>query len=317
MSETDDVSRNLPQAKTRAPPRSFSLIWLVPLAAALVAIYLVYQHLREFGPTITIKFRDVTGLKPGQSALQYRGTDIGQVTAVALSNDRQSASVKIKLRRQAEPVACAGSVFWIVRPQLGMGNITGLGTLITGPYIEVLPGGGARTAEFTGIDRSAMMIDPHGLTVVLHADHSGSLRAGVPLYYRGIEVGAVRETQLSTNSATGEIQCVIRQRYAPLVRAETKFWNVTGLDVRVGLFRGAEVNVESLKSLFIGGIAFATPKNVSAGPVVAGTLFSLHDKPEKEWLNWAPNIFLPPHEALLDPAEAAERQIEIPPRPLP
>jgi len=113
----------------------------------------------------------------------------------------------------------------------------------------------------------ALRIDPHGLTIILVASHGGSLHTGQPIYYRGIEVGAVRQARLSTNSTTVKIECVIRQRYANLVRPESRFWNVTGLEVRVGLFRGAELSIESLKSLFLGGIAMARagPRTMAAG----------------------------------------------------
>jgi paraquat-inducible protein B len=286
----------LPRAKTRRRRWSIPLIWVVPLGAALVAAWLVYQRARESGPKITIRFRDGEGLNPGQTPIRYRGADVGQVSAVALSEDHRYATVEARLHRSGAFVACQGSVFWIVRPQLGAGNFTGLGTLITGPYITVLPGEGSRAADFVGVDDSPLVLDPHGLRIVLLSSHGGSLQAGVPIYYRGIEVGAVRETRLSTNATTVEIHSVIRRPYAPLVRAESKFWNVTGLDVRVGLFRGAEIDVESLKSLLIGGIAFATPEDSKDEPVHDGMVFRLYDREEKKWLEWAPPIAIPPGE---------------------
>jgi paraquat-inducible protein B len=284
---------NLPRAKTKSRPLRFSLIWVVPIVAALVAGYLIYHRVREFGHSVTVRFRDVEGLKPGQSSVQFRGAAIGEVVKIELSPDQQYAIVKIKLRRFASSVAREGSIFWIVRPQLGMGNLTGLGTIIAGPHIAVLPGNGKITAAFVGLENSPMVLDPNGLKVILLSSRGGSFRAGVPIYYRGIEVGAVQDTELSTNSIAVEIRCVIRHRYAELVRSGSKFWNVTGLDVRVGLFRGAEVNVESLKSLFIGGIAFATPDDPKSNPVQDGMIFRLYDQPDKEWLDWSPRITIP------------------------
>jgi paraquat-inducible protein B len=171
-----------------------------------------------------------------------------------------------------------------------------LGTLITGPYITVLPGEGKAAGKFIGVEHSPAMLDPNGLKIILLSGHSGSLGPGVPIYYRGIEVGAVQKTRLSTNATLVEIHGVIRRRYAPLVRPDSKFWNVTGLDVRVGLFHGAEVNVESLKSLLLGGIAFATPNDLKGEPVQDGVIFRLHDRPEKEWSEWSPRIELPPED---------------------
>jgi paraquat-inducible protein B len=238
----------------------------------------------------------VNGVKPGQTPVRYRGANVGEVTSVALSEDLRYAVIEAKLRRNATALAREGSSFWLVRPHVGRGDISGLGTIITGPYIEVLPGQGKAVTEFTGFEHSPMVLDPRGLNVVLLSGRGESLRAGVPIYYRGIEVGAVRETRLSTNAAVVEIACVIRRNYAPLVRPESKFWNVTGLDVRVGLFRGAEVNVESLKSLLIGGIAFATPDDFGPEPARDGMIFRLYDQPETQWSEWTPRIAIVPEE---------------------
>jgi paraquat-inducible protein B len=297
--ETELPAARITKSKWRLP-----VVWIVPVLAAAVAGYLVYQHLHEYGPTISIQFQDVTGLKPRQTLVQYRGADVGKVLSVALSRDRRYATVKLKLRRNAMTLAREGSAFWIVSPRLGMGNVTGLGTIVSGPYIEVLPGNGAPQREFRGVEHSPTMIDPKGLPVVIWTDHGSSLRSGVPIYYRGIEVGAVRETRLSTNASIVEIHGVIRHRYAPLVSTESKFWNVTGFDVRVGLFRGAEVNVGSLKSLIIGGIAFATPENSAAPPAPPQTIFRLYEEPNNDWLKWTPAIYLPPDGEEIEPVSA-------------
>jgi paraquat-inducible protein B len=304
---------DLPKAKTTRRKWSSYSIWIVPILAALVAGSLVYQHVREYGNAITLKFRTSGGVKAGETPVRYRGADIGQVTAVALSSDLQYADVKIKLRRSASSVAREGSIFWIMRPQLEMGLLSGLGTIVTGPYIEVLPGPGKAANSFMGSDISPEVLDPDGLKIILLAGEGGSLRAGVPIYYRGIEVGIIRETRLGTNAAFVEIGAVIRKRYAPLVRTDSKFWNVTGLDLRVGLFHGAEVNVESLKSLLIGGIAFATPENERAKPAEEGMVFRLYEKAQKEWSSWSPSIAIPLEDT--DRAQARvdeEAKIEFP-----
>jgi paraquat-inducible protein B len=292
--QASDAGDKLPRAKTRRRKWDVPYVWMVPVAATLVAGYLVYQRVGGFGPSIEIRFRDVNGVRPGQTPVQYHGGDIGQVTSVTLDKDQQYTTVRVKLRRYASSMAREGAVFWIVRPQLAMGDLSGLGTLVTGPYIDVLPGQGKATTKFTGVEHSPVALDPNGLTVVLLASEANSLRAGVPVYYRGLEVGIVKDAQLSTNATAVEITCVIRRRYAALVRAESRFWNVTGLDVRIGLFRGAEVNVESLKSLLIGGIAFATPDNFKSEPAHDGAVFRLHTETQKEWSKWSPTISLSP-----------------------
>lgn len=292
--EPPEISDDLPEAKVRARRWKFPVVWVVPVVAALVAGYLVYDRVREFGPEITIRFRDAAGLKTGQTPLQYRGVQIGEVTGLELSEDRKAALVKVRLRRSAEPFAREGTAFWIVRPEVGIGNITGLTTVITGPQIEALPGTGKSRTDFVGLESPPVAVERKGLRIVLRTDRLGSLKHGSPVYYRGIEVGAVQDARLGTDAASVDIHVFIRQRYAGLVRRGSKFWDVSGIDMKVGLFRGLEINVESLRSLMAGGIAFATPDDPKDGPAKGGTVYSLYDKPKKEWMEWSPKIPIPP-----------------------
>jgi paraquat-inducible protein B len=225
--------------------------------------------------------------------VKYRGIPIGDVSAIELSRDQRHAIVKVRLRRSAAGVARDGSMFWIVRPQVGLENITGLGTVLTGPEIHVLPGGGEPASEFAGLDGAPSAIEPTGLKILLRASQVGALKPNAPVYYRGIEVGAVEQARLSADAAAVDIHVVIRKRYARLVRSSSKFWVVGGVDVSGGLLRGMEIKIESLKSLLVPGIAFATPDD-GAKPAPNGMGFLLYDQPRKEWLEWAPKIPLPP-----------------------
>src|SRR5688572_30146837 len=184
--QSEDVDTPRARAVVRRG-RGISVIWIVPLVAALIAAYLVYDRVRQAGPRITIRFKDGTGLRPGQSPIKYRGVTIGEVRSISLSPDLQSVEVDARLDRSAAPLAKKGTVFWIVRPEVGIGNITGLGTIISGPYIEVLPGEGAKTKTFQGAAASPLRREK-GVQILLIATQRGSLQVGSPVYYRGIEV---------------------------------------------------------------------------------------------------------------------------------
>ena len=293
LQNNPETAEELPKAKVKIKRWNFSVVWVVPVIATIVAGYLVYDRAQEFGPKITVKFKNGSGLKIGQTPIKYRGVQIGEVTAVELSEDQQNVLVKARLRRSAAPIARQGAVFWVVRPEMGLSNLTALGTVITGPEIAVLPGTGKAQTEFVGLESSPVAVEGKGLKIVLVSDRLGSLVASSPVYYRGFEVGTIQDIQLSTNATTVNIYVFIKQRYANLVRDGSKFWNVSGVDVSIGLFRGMEINMESLRSLAIGGIAFATPNDLKGNPAKAGMVFPLHDKPNKEWLEWAPKIPIP------------------------
>jgi paraquat-inducible protein B len=297
MSETEDnpdTPEELPKAAVKRRRWRLPLIWIVPLVAAAVAAYLVYDRVRAYGPAITIRFKDATGLRAGETPIKHLGVTIAQITAIELTDDTEHVRVTARLPRDGVPIAREGSVFWIVRPELGFGNISGLGTVISGPHIEVLPGKGQPKSEFVGLDTSPVILERNGLKISLLAGRAGPLRLNSPVYYRGVEVGVVQETDLASDATMVNIRLFIRERYAPLVRTGTKFWNVSGADVNAGLFRGVEVKVESLRSLMAGGIAFATPEDSNAKPARNGMVFPLHDEPKKEWLEWSPKIAIRP-----------------------
>jgi paraquat-inducible protein B len=258
-----------------------------------VAATLVYNRLQEFGPTITIKFRDGSGVKAGQTEIRYRGVPVGQVTTIELTPDHEHVVVTARLRHTAAGLAKEGALFWIIRPEVGFGTVRGLSTVLTGAYIQSLPGRGKDRKDFTGLESASPTLGQAGLTVTLAARQVGSVRIGSPVFYRGIEVGSVIAADLGPDATAAQIKVFVPQRYARLVRLGSRFWLQSGVDVNFGLFRGLEVNVESLRSLVAGGIAFATPDD-AGGPVKDGTLFLLHEKPQNEWLDWMPKIPIGP-----------------------
>jgi paraquat-inducible protein B len=280
----------LPVARIRRRRRwGVYLVWFVPLLAAGVAAYLVQSRMQEYGPTITMTFRDANGLKPGQTEVRYRGVAVGEVAKMELNDELTSVVVTARLRREAAAIAREGSVFSVVRPEVGIETVRGLATVITGPYIEVFPGSGAPKTEFTGVDRPSPALGQKGLRITLAASQLNSIRPRTAVYYRGIEVGMVIGGTLSRDATTVHVQTLIEPRYARLVRVGSRFWDTSGLDVNVSLFKGLEINVDSLRSLVAGGIAFATPDGGNP-QAREGTIFVLHDKPAKEWLAWTPKI---------------------------
>ena len=255
------TGEELPKAKLRRKrPWLHAWVWIVPLVAAAVAGYLIVDRLRQFGPEITIQFRDGNGLRVGQTPIKYRGVQVGEVTGVVVSEDREHVLVKVRMQRAVASLAGEGAVFWILRPQVGFGNITGLATVISGPEIQVLAGKGEPRKEFVGLERAPVAMGAAGLHVVLKAEKPVSLRPNSPVYYRGVEVGVVQEIDLSRDSTAGEIHLIIWQRYAGLVRTGSAFWNASGISVKGSLFKGVEVDLESMRALVAGGIQFASPE---------------------------------------------------------
>jgi paraquat-inducible protein B len=276
-----------PKARVRRR-RVLRLVWIVPAMAIAVAAYLLWQRLQEYGPEIRVTFTDGGGLRIGQTALRYRGVQVGEVIGVGLSQDEKRAVVRIRLTRSGAGLAREGSRFWIVRPRVGLGQVTGLTTVLSGPEINVIPGKPGEPAqyEFTGLENPPSSVEG-GLQIVLRGEHP-KMRADAPVYYRGVEVGAVQKIDLAPNALSADVHVVIYARFAPLVREGSAFWDVSGLNVKGGILKGLEVELESLRTFLSGGIEFASPPGTPRAK--PGTVFFLYGEPKKEWLGWAPKI---------------------------
>jgi paraquat-inducible protein B len=286
------TGEELPRAHIRRR-RLFRLSWIVPLVAMVIAGWLIVQHLERQGPEIKVSFSDVSGLRVGQTPVKYRGVEIGEVVGMELSEDRERALVKIRLHESAAGIAREGARFWIVRPRVGWGAVSGLSTVFTGPEIQVLPSDeGPRAVEFVGLESAPAGLESDGLRLVLRATRPKAVRANTPVYYRGVEVGIVQKIGLSPNTAAADLHVLVFRRYAPLVREGSVFWNTSGVSAQGGILKGLEVELESIRSLVQGGVEFATP-SAKAPRAKPGAVFFLHDGPRDEWLNWEPHIRLP------------------------
>jgi len=279
---------DLPRAKIKRQAR-ISVVWLVPLVAAVVAGWLVFENVRQAGPVISIQFSDGNEIEANQTTLRYRGVRVGTVRSVQLTPDAQHIEVKARLDNFAKNLAREGSLFWIVRPEVGAGGLHGLETIVSGPYIQVQPGGGKAQTKFIGAEEPPILkTSDGGLEIILSTSQLGSLNVGSPVYYRGLEVGSVRYFVLAEDSTAVKVHVLIETNFAALVRTDSKFWNAGGINVDLKLF-GINVSAQSFKSLILGGIAFATP----SPPGILATnqsLFPLNDKLDGKWLKWSPII---------------------------
>lgn len=296
---TEEASeeRSWPKAAVRKR-RSWQAVWIVPIVAALFVAGLFFREFRRLGPTIRIELSDGSGLRPRQTPVKYRGVTVGEVRRVTLADDGASVLVQVRLERSVARLAREGTEFWVVRPEIGFGNVSGLNTLISGSYLEMLPGrdpNGAGKREFRGLARPPLPDSQEGLKILLTAAQKGSLSAGSPVSYRGIEVGVVQAPVLNDNATGVTIPVIIKKPYAALVRTGSKFWVGKGIAVDFSLFKGAQINFDSLKSLMGGGgISFGTPPlTTENAPAADGAAFQLHDDPRKEWMEWSPSITLP------------------------
>ncbi|OJT43506.1 intermembrane transport protein PqiB [Serratia plymuthica] len=241
-----------------------SPIWLVPVIALLIGASMLLHAWLAAGPEIAITFQTATGLEPGKTAVKYKDVTVGIVKDIQLRGDDSQVLVTVSLNESAENLARADTRFWVVRPRVGIGGVTGIDTLLSGAYIGVDKGSSARTrSAFTGLESPPAIInDMPGSRFVVQTDDLGSLDIGSPVYYRRVPVGRIASYQLNADGKSVSLQIFIDAPYDRLVTPNSRFWNASGLDVSVGA-NGFRLRTQTVAAIMAGGIAFATPENAS------------------------------------------------------
>jgi paraquat-inducible protein B len=262
----DAARPEVPRAEIKEK-RRFSLVWLIPIVAAIAGAWLVYTTFASRGPMISITMQTASGIEPGKTGIRYRDVQLGVVDAVTLTPDLQQVIVRARMNKEAENELREGTAFWVESARITAGGVSGLGTLLSGAYIGMRPGPGAPKREFVALDSPPVyQVDIPGKRFVLQAERLGSVSAGAPIFFRGIQVGSVLGHELDAEGRGVSIFAFVSAPYDAFIRRGSHFWNASGIDVSIS-GTGVNIRTESLQSILIGGIAFDTPLAESASPV--------------------------------------------------
>ncbi|HET7731938.1 MAG TPA: MlaD family protein [Usitatibacter sp.] len=263
----EDVA--VPEAVARERgPRSFQLVWLIPILALLIGGWIAAKAMWERGPTITIEFKTAEGIEANKTRIRHKAVDIGTVTQVKLSEGNKSVLVTAELDRDAGRSFLAEDTrFWVVRPRIAGGQISGLGTLLAGSYIGADPGKSAsERREFTGLETPPPITsDVPGRRFMLRADELGALDNNSPVYYRGVLAGRVISIEVPPDGKQVMVGVFVHAPFDKLVSTETRFWNASGVDLTIDA-NGLKLQTTSLIPLLLGGIAFEAPPESEGAP---------------------------------------------------
>jgi len=268
----------VPQATVVPPKRTrISIIWIIPILAAVVAIGIAVQRILSEGPSVIIVFTAAEGIEAGKTFIKYKDVNIGQVKAIRLTNDFRKVEVTAKIEKHAAALIVKDAKFWIVRPQITLSGVSGLSTLLSGNYIGFEPGASEeRESIFIGLDVAPVVSGEPGKQFILNSGDLGSLSSGSPVYYRRLPVGQVTKYDLQPDGKSVQMKIFVKAPYDRFVLSASRFWNVSGVDVSVGA-DGLNVHTESLVALLVGGIAFDAPSFMgSSAPAAEDTEFTLY-----------------------------------------
>jgi paraquat-inducible protein B len=271
----------LPGAELKKHGR-FSPLWLIPIVAAGLVIYLSIRTLAKHGPTVTLTFKTAGGLVAQQTQVRYKDLTLGTVDDVELADDASHVIVKVKMDSDAKPLLTDKARFWVVRPRFGSFSAlaSGLETLVSGAYIQIDPGEGRGKTkrDFTGLEEPpAVRSDQPGRVFALTASRLGSLSAGAPVFFRDVAVGEMLSYDIGDGQGPVAVRIFVQEPYDKFVHPGTRFWNASGISVGMGP-DGLHVEMESLEAVLSGGITFDTTPEGAAGPPAAeNALFVLYD----------------------------------------
>ena len=273
-------SSDVPQATVVPQKRArISIIWIIPILAAVVAVGIAVQQILNEGPTITIVFKAAEGLEAGKTVIKYKDVSIGLVKKVELSADHTKVVVRAKMAKTAADMMVEDAKFWVVEARVTLSGVSGLGTLLSGNYIGFEVGKSKKEQrEFTGLEVAPIITGGQpGRQFVLRAQDLGSLGIGSPVYFRRLQAGQVIAYDLSADGKAVDLKIFVNAPYDKYVNPGTRFWNASGIDVSVGA-AGVEVRTQSLIALLAGGLAFETPPYAgAAGPAAADTWFTVYE----------------------------------------
>jgi paraquat-inducible protein B len=273
----------IPEAVVRQRRWPVALVWVVPILAILFGAWLALSALWERGPTITITFKTAEGIEAGKTRIKYKNVDIGEVKRLDLTKDRTGVIVTAQVRRQAADLLVEDTRFWVVRPRVSAGSVTGLGTLLSGSHIGLDAGKSTEDRrDFVGLEQPAIVTaDLPGRVFVLKGEDLGSLDVGSPIYFRHIEAGQVAAFELDPDGKAVTVRVFVNAPYDKHVNANTRFWHADGFDVTLDA-NGLKVNTQSIVSILLGGLAFETPPDAPPAPPASTNavfkLFSDRDK---------------------------------------
>jgi len=256
---------------------SVSVVWIIPILALLVAFGVAWQSYAARGPLITIEFSNGAGISARETEVKYRDVTVGVVEEVSFTEELDGVVAHVRLDKSVAPYVDAGSSFWVVRPELSVRGVSGLGTVLTGVFIEGTWDSeiGLERNTFRGLD-DAPLFRPgrQGLQIALRTTPGGTLTDNAPIIYRGIEVGQVGKARIAPGGSFAIAEAIIYNPHGNLINASTRFWDISGFSLSIGP-QGAEIDFSSVASLISGGLTFDT--FVSGGRSVSdGTVFEVY-----------------------------------------
>jgi paraquat-inducible protein B len=249
--------------------KSISIIWLLPVVAILIGAWLVYYNWSTQGPLITISLASADGLEAGKTNIKSHSVNIGKVEAISLNDQFDGVIVTARIAKHAKHLLVEDSQFWVVSPKITLSGVSGLGTLLSGSYIELSQGTSTTTQRaFTVLKNEPLTPQgTPGLHITLNSKDQFAYSVGDAIIYKGLNVGRFEDIYFNLQERVVYYNVFIKAPYHELITANTKFWNISGLSIDLNT-EGATVNIGSIETLLTNGVSFGIPDGMEPGSPV-------------------------------------------------
>ncbi|KOC87446.1 intermembrane transport protein PqiB [Winslowiella iniecta] len=246
--------------------KRWSPVWIIPIVTILIGAWILFYHFSHQGPEVTLITTNAEGIEGGKTTIKSRSVDVGIVESAVLSDDLHHVEIKARMNAGMEKLLHSDTAFWVVKPQIGKEGVTGLGTLLSGAYIELQPGNkGDKPESYQLLDSPPLAPpDAKGIRITLDSNKAGQLNAGDPVLFRGYRVGSVEASKFDADKRSMRYQLFIAAPYDRLITSNVRFWKDSGIAVDMSA-SGMRVEMGSLTTLFSGGVSFDVPDGRELG----------------------------------------------------
>ncbi|WP_392565632.1 intermembrane transport protein PqiB [Utexia brackfieldae] len=246
----------------------WSPVWIVPIITAIIGLWVLYVHFSDQGKSFTLVTSDASSIVAGKTMIKSRNVNVGLVEQVTLSDDFKEVLIKGRMSRDMDDLLMSDSIFWIVKPQIDRDGVSGLSTLFSGVYIEVIPGTKKLTEDhktYQLLDSPPMVsLNKEGVRLHLIGEQTSVISQGAPVLFRGFKVGNVEQAEFDVKDKYMKYQVFIAKPYDSLITKNIRFWREGGISFDLST-HGASLDIPSLDVLLAGGISFDVPDGSTFG----------------------------------------------------
>jgi len=251
-----------------------SKVWFIPIVAIFIGFWMVYQNWANQGPLITIFFETAEGIEIDSTKIKLREITIGKVVDLKLNEKFSGIQITARLEKNTDELLKIDTEFWVVKPRIGNGGVSGLSTLLSGAYIEMSPGIKEDPRfDFVGLENPPVTpLGTPGLRITLDSNSQSGLDVGDPIIYGGIKVGRIEYVHFNVDERTVYYNAFIERPYDRLVTTNTRFWKINGIEFDLSS-DGLQVHTGTFETFLGGGVTFDVPANLPKGELITKRAF--------------------------------------------